>query len=961
MIKKIFLFYCMVLLLSSVSAFEFDNLKGGYDDATKTVTIKNSLLGIPTTTEGTARLITDNHVIVGVGEDVLVAEIEITSFSDYNDVLGGINFYNKKYVNNLINKEFTLRYSIPTQETVEYAQDECRTQTHANGSKYENCATIVKTKTVTVDNWYDFDGRVNKESKKIGIFTDVYPGDYVEWIPNIMGVEVSEWASFQAIERKISETDSTTATLNSLGGQLATAHNFTANWTGKVDIIEAYMILGSAVSSHNRSVGIYSSNGTAPNSLIGSWSEVEVLDGKGTGWINWTLTENDSLVTEDTEYWVVFNLSEGSPVGYLRFGEESGTHQRYLITNNADYSVWESFGANIVNMTINVWGATQVADLGVTSALLAPVNAESTFNKTMNFTANITADTGNLTNATINVWYSNSSLFNQTTNTLSGKNISNTSRFEITLVADNYIWGVEGCVENSTNSVCANSANRTLTILPFTINSQTYNTETLEGTREIFIVNVTSDSGSQISTAYFNYNNTDTTPTIDITNAPEYILRAEVTTPSVEENTNISFFWNISLNTGSTFLTTALNQTVKNISFDDCSTHSILLLNYTLRDEEFQNILNGSIENTTIDIELNLYAPGTNNNVLNYSSTYNETNPAQVCTDIELNGSTYDLDATTRYLSTLRAVEYHNMQNFNLSNTSIPQNIDLYDLLQTDATEFLITYRDEYFLPVEDALIQIQRKYVADGTYKTVEIPLTDQSGQAKAQFDLDGVIYTIIVMQNNTILASFDKVAVVCEDSTNVECRLTLNPFLGGTPPEDFETLNNLNYVMNYNETSRQITTVFNTVDGSTATVRINATQYTAYANNTICGDSLTTSSGTLTCTIPESYGNTTVVARLMINDDLAAVRMYQSSDNAFENYGYIGILLLLIMTVTLPLMFLGSKIMMLISSSIGFIAAGLLNVYTSGGIVGVGATLLWLFVGMGIILWKIMRDQER
>ena len=48
MLSSLIVFVMIFFLVGTVSAFEFDNVKGSYDSQKKEVVFKNSFLGIPT-------------------------------------------------------------------------------------------------------------------------------------------------------------------------------------------------------------------------------------------------------------------------------------------------------------------------------------------------------------------------------------------------------------------------------------------------------------------------------------------------------------------------------------------------------------------------------------------------------------------------------------------------------------------------------------------------------------------------------------------------------------------------------------------------------------------------------------------------------------------------------------------------------------------------------------------------
>ena len=78
------------------------------------------------------------------------------------------------------------------------------------------------------------------EKYTIGIFTDVQIGDYVEWIPSLYGVRVSEWATWTAdintdlvLYYPLNETSGTTAE-DVHGSYDGTTTGATVNQAGKV-------------------------------------------------------------------------------------------------------------------------------------------------------------------------------------------------------------------------------------------------------------------------------------------------------------------------------------------------------------------------------------------------------------------------------------------------------------------------------------------------------------------------------------------------------------------------------------------------------------------------------------------------------------------------------------------------------------------------------------------------------
>lgn len=199
------IFMGLVLLigcLNLISAFEFDNVKD-YDSATKTLTFKDSLLGIPTTTIATAKLNTPQVNYVMPGKDRLVAEFEVDLLDDtYTNALKGMEFVNLR-TGKTFTRDFKYKYKSVSYVSVDKYDKICpenEEPLNKDGTVNKNCK-IEKTGVINreVITWTDAPNKDLVKGKTIiGIFTDVYGDDYVEWYPTLMGLKVTEWATWTA-------------------------------------------------------------------------------------------------------------------------------------------------------------------------------------------------------------------------------------------------------------------------------------------------------------------------------------------------------------------------------------------------------------------------------------------------------------------------------------------------------------------------------------------------------------------------------------------------------------------------------------------------------------------------------------------------------------------------------------------------------------------------------------------
>lgn len=492
-------------------------------------------------------------------------------------------------------------------------------------------------------------------------------------------------------------------------------------------------------------------------------------------------------------------------------------------------------------------------------------------------------------------------------------------------------------------------------------NSITYNNNTVEGTTETFTYNFSIGASQTYQTTYLIYNKTRyyVAPTTDA--GGNYIISKSISIPSISVDTNLSFYFEVNLASG-TLNSSVYNQTVKNVGLDNCSTNTVRLYNFTLVDEELQTELNGTDTAYNTTIEVDFYLKNLEGTIIlaNLSEKFYQTNPVSICLNINLTSSKLRVDSTVRYSALNYADEFYNMQNTTINNDTIGTNINLYDLLNTSSTKFVLTYKDSSYNPVENALVIIQRKYISEGVFKTVEIPLTDIDGKTTVHLDTDSVIYSIIIMKEGKVLSTFSNVVVSCDNELIGDCKINLNPSLSSNAFDNPFTKDNLYYTMEFNETTRTITVNYLTTDGSVVDMILNASKFDKLMNTTVCSDTDTGQAGVLTCLVPESYGNVTVVAYLYKDNEFITDEIFHLKENLNNYFGADRIFFMIMFIILIPLMFISSLTGMLIGLLISLILSSLLYLFYSKSIIGQGSALLWIAIAIGIALYKISKRSK-
>lgn len=593
--------------------------------------------------------------------------------------------------------------------------------------------------------------------------------------------------------------------------------------------------------------------------------------------------------------------------------------------------------------------------------LISPANSSLSISNPLYFNATvINGLTSTVTNSTLTVFNStgvyarNHSVINAAT----PRNISLSLLLPIGIYSWNYmIWANNG----STNISFSSRSNYTFTY-GFQENSISYTSPIFEAEADTLILNLTLGTGTSLTGATLIYNGTHYASTIN-QEGNNYSIINSVVTPLVTANSNISFNWNISINDGSQtyyFLTTTRNQSINDLVIDNCTVNSNQILNYTIYDEDTLTFLTASTYNTTTDLFVRLSSDFTGENYIYYT---NQTtiNPIKVCISSALvTGRNYRLDSDVRFSSISRVTEYHIIENLTINTTAVPVAYKLYDLLITNSQEFILNVKDSNFLPVQGAIIEIQRQYLSQGTFLPIEIVRTDIDGRGLAHLVLGDEVYTFYVRKNGELLGTFPNVRAVCQDVTTGNCQINLNSVIGLSSISTLREINGVRYSLSFDRNTSLVTLNFISSSGDAKDMRLSVVRLDLYNNLSICNSTLVASSGQITCTVSSSYGNISIQADVFADSELIARQTYQVGQQIYQFLDKTRYLLAAILIITLPLMSVGSPVIALVFFIIGLILAGALFMVDFGGALGLGGALIWLICAVIVLIWKASRRRD-
>ncbi len=500
---------------------------------------------------------------------------------------------------------------------------------------------------------------------------------------------------------------------------------------------------------------------------------------------------------------------------------------------------------------------------GVTVSLISPISGASISDTGTNFTASYTPVNLNLTNATYYVWSSNSSLFNQTTVTVTGSTSNSTTLFIDSFTIGNYLWNVKVCGINLTgDGVCSFAVSNNTLIVSFAFGNTTYNSNAFETDMQEFNLSIATFPGILSASGFLHYNGTrhlatsvcsgsicDLTATIDIP------LIKSVVTSELK-----SFFWNITQFDGSTSssgTTTPETQNVTRIYLQNCNVNvTALALNFTAWDEQNRTRISPFMFKATFNFWLG------GGSVFRNQTFDNSTNTERtIC--ISPSNETFKADAHIEYDS-LGANDTYNERTYFFQNASITNNtqhIRLFLLLGEFSTSFIQRAITTSQIPVEQALIFQQRYYPEDNTFETVSISQTDGNGQSVGFYEVEIPDYRHLISKNGQLLKVTEQGKIFPETAP-----FTLIFTIGETftsPWEQFQGLENLFSNLSYDKNTQIVTYTWIDTSGTLSVANLTVEKvYASRPNEVICSQFSIMQAGILTCNVTGQTGTLTAKA---------------------------------------------------------------------------------------------------
>ena len=324
-----------------------------------------------------------------------------------------------------------------------------------------------------------------------------------------------------------------------------------------------------------------------------------------------------------------------------------------------------------------------------------------------------------------------------------------------------------------------------------------------------------------------------------------------ISVPSLNGTSSVLWRWNYTItdvtNISQNYNITG-NQTYINLNISNCSATDVVVLNYTMYDETTRALFNTSLNNASIKVDLNLTSYLNTSLSFNFHGEIINSTEYLICLPNSLlNTSSYRLDSIAEYQFTDHVIENHYIVNFNLSNESIPKTLRLYDLDEDESTSFIVTYQDENYIFVQDAIVDVWRYFVGDGEYISVEHGQTDIVGQTSIHFITEDAIYRILVFLEGDLLFTSTDVKALCQETP---CQINLRE--PESSNHNLSEYGDIYYNFESNVSARTVTLTFATLDGTNTEMNLTVTNS---LNGTVVSEVVTSSGGEVTARIPIGF----------------------------------------------------------------------------------------------------------
>lgn len=424
--------------------------------------------------------------------------------------------------------------------------------------------------------------------------------------------------------------------------------------------------------------------------------------------------------------------------------------------------------------------------------------------------------------------------------------------------------------------------------------------------------------------------------------------------PEVLADTNISVFWNYTVQTATstyTTETTPQTQTWLNLGVSNCSYNSSnAVLSLIPKDELFLSPINNSEVDAlfTIFVVANGSQEGAGiNTTFELSGEENYT----ICMDT--NNQTIYTDAHLQYTATDYSIRNYYLVNYSLTQqpneTEVPK-IDLWLLNDTLSSDIVVNVQDQDGNYVQGAYVYAYRKDIGTNTLQNVEIEKTGWDGDAGFKLQLADALYGWIVKYDGAIYKNtLETPAKLLTTTKYFTINLETTPlfYLEGLRDVesnlDFDN-DTLTYIYTYADYNSIIRAGYMEVRRSGIT-----------RDFVVCSNSTTGTAGSMICPIETNYQGNDYYAVAWVdttssNSNHTMAMLPKSFNDAYKRWGMTGIFSAILMIFTISAVFISNGVGAIVGCILAYLGLALMGVIPFGW-----SQILVLTILGGIIIFRL------
>lgn len=647
------------------------------------------------------------------------------------------------------------------------------------------------------------------------------------------------------------------------------------------------------------------------------------------------------VVTSGVPYRIVCGSGGSHTFGY---NLASFTSINDTALNITDQIYWLSVDNGDTRSVFSITASDYSIGGNLITTLVSPTNNAVYSTRNVSFNASFTPSILNLTNATLYLYNTTYGIVYNKTNIVTGNSTNSTNFTAVNLNLGHYHWNVLACGTNSTSVYCGTASSNNSFIVGATVSNNQYINTSYETSREDFNVTIDLTAGATLTLATLVYDGTSYTVSDITQNSSSYLLKRTIDINKLNDSSTSQlkpFYWTFFYANSvlSSQNSSVYYQNVSKINMTICGSapYDKPYINYTIKNESTGSNILGSIQ-TTFYYYL---GDGTIKKNYSYSATADASATYGFCftpshltvkTDQDVLISKTGYDPRTYYLS-------------NSSLTNSTSLINVYLLSQAFGTKYDFTvYKDTSRL--SNALIIINKYFVGEGVYKTLEIRETDVDGKFSDYFETNGQ-YIFYAIENGVNLGSVSK-TLTCS-SAPCEVQLQYSSSASDIWDGYLDTFaGSVNYNLSFDSNTSFVTLNYVDTTGLAQYVRLDVSKVNLNKTTfNICDTSLYSASGTISCNVSGYEGDFKATAYISRSPEKIIDFIYFVIGTLADNIGLVGLfvsfLVLCMVVVTLAYIDISAGII-----SIPFVLGALkimnLLEVSWGVIVGIAVVCLWL-----------------